>query len=129
MKARSIKQIIYERRREQELCDYCGEPTSIASREEHKRGVICQCDWKMEEFAKLLNKRIPKVKHKSINGFMFGRAKVGESYFSETSASNLTSFANRQNRDIKTQEVFAVYKDKATKEPTTKLLTLVTFLK
>lgn len=128
MKAISIKQIIYKRRREQELCDHCGEPTTIASRDKHKRGVICQCDWKMEEFAEILNERIPKVKHKSINGFMFGRAKVGDSYFSETSASNLTSFANRMNREITTQEVFAVYKDKATKEPTTKLLTIVTFL-
>ena len=28
-----------------ELCDFCGEPTSIASRDKHKRGVICSCDW------------------------------------------------------------------------------------
>jgi len=37
-----------------ELCEFCGEPTSIASRDKHKRGVICSCDWvdkKAEQYA------------------------------------------------------------------------------
>ena len=37
-----------------ELCEFCGEPTTIASRDKHKRGVICSCDWldkKAEQYA------------------------------------------------------------------------------
>lgn len=46
-----------------ELCEYCQEPTSMASRDKHKRGVICQCDWrdiKAEEYAKMVNKALTK---------------------------------------------------------------------
>lgn len=43
-----------------ELCEFCGEPTTIASRNKHKRGVVCSCDWqdrKAEQYAQLREKK------------------------------------------------------------------------
>lgn len=53
--AKEIKEKIHANRGD--ICIYCGDPTTIAARNKHKRGVICTCDWIYHEFAKLLNNK------------------------------------------------------------------------
>jgi len=50
----NINDYIYRERGE--ICEFCNQPTSIASRNKHKRGIVCDCDWKVKRAVQFVEK-------------------------------------------------------------------------